>query len=90
MVLQNYSLLKPPAYMQQALDEIARENRLEFILPALFLIVVYTFLTVFSMFLMRKLIISASRKIEYALRKKLYHKLLSLDMVFFQKNETGP
>lgn len=89
MLLQNYSLIKTPAYMQIALDEITRKNRLEFIFPAIFLIVVYTLLTVISMFFMRKLFIGASRKIEYALRKKLYNKLLSLDMAFFQKNETG-
>jgi len=89
MLLQNYSLMKAPAYIQKVLDEITRKNRLDFILPAFFMIGVYTFLIVVSMFLMRKLIIGASRKSEYALRKKLYHKLLSLDMIFFQKNETG-
>ncbi len=89
MLVQNYSFMKSPAYMQQALDEITNANRLEVILEALLMVSLYTLLTVGSMFLMRKLIISSSRKIEHALRARLYHKLLALDMEFFQKNETG-
>lgn len=89
MILQNYSYMKAPVYMQQALDEITNANRFEVLLPFLLLILLYTVLTMVSMFLMRKLIIGASRKIEYALREKIYHKLLALDMAFFQKNETG-
>jgi ATP-binding cassette subfamily B multidrug efflux pump len=89
MLLQNYSYMKTPAYMQKALDEITRQNRLEHILSDLLMIVVYTGLTVVSMFLMRKLMIGVSRKIEYTLRETLYQKLLALDMEFFQKNETG-
>ena len=89
MLLQNYGYMKTPQYMQKALDEIVGENRFDLILPSLVLIVLYTTLTVVSMFLMRRLIIGVSRKIEYKLRDKLYQKILSLDMAFFQKNETG-
>jgi len=38
---------------------------------------------------MRKLIIGVSRKVEYELRERIYHKLLSLDYLFYQQNETG-
>ncbi len=89
MLLQNYGYMKAPFHMKQALDEIIGANRFKVIVPDLLMIAAYTVLTVVSMFLMRRLIISASRKIEYLLREKLYHKILSLDMAFFQKNETG-
>lgn len=89
MLAQNYGYMKTPVYMKKALDEIAGDNRFSVISSDLIMIAFYTLLTVVSMFLMRKLIIGVSRKIEYTLREKLYHKLLSLDMAFFQKNETG-
>ncbi len=89
MLLQNYGYLKSPFYMKKVLDEITGDNRLDVILFDLGMIVLYTAITFVSMVLMRKLIISASRKMEYALREKLYHKLLSVNMAFFQKNETG-
>ncbi len=89
MLLHNYGFMQTPIYMKKALDEITQANRFEVILPHLLLILAYTVVTVGSMFLMRKLIISASRRIEHALRKQIYHKLLALDMAFYQKNETG-
>ncbi|MBD3305306.1 ATP-binding cassette domain-containing protein, partial [candidate division KSB3 bacterium] len=89
MLLQNYGYMKSPAYMQQALDELTDANRVDVITQALLLVAAYTLLTVASMFLMRKLIIGVSRKIEYTLRAQLYQKFLSLDMAFFLKNETG-
>ena len=76
-------------YMKKVLDEITQANRFHVILPYLLLILAYTVLTVVSMFIMRKLIIGASRRIEYALREQIYHTLLALDMGFYQKNETG-
>jgi ATP-binding cassette subfamily B multidrug efflux pump len=89
MLLQNYGYMKAPASMQKALDEITGSNNLSAIWPELLLILFYTALTVISMFLMRKLIISASRKVEYELRAMIYRKLLAVDMAFFQKHETG-
>ncbi len=75
--------------MQKAIDEITAANRAGVILSHLLMIGFYTVLLVVSMFLMRKLIIGVSRKIEYQLREKLYQKLLALEMAFFLKNETG-
>ncbi|GAK55479.1 ABC transporter related [Candidatus Vecturithrix granuli] len=89
MLLQNYGYMKVPAYMQKAVDEISAANRFDVIFSHLLMIGFYTVLLVVSMFLMRKLIIGVSRKIEYQLREKLYQKLLAVDMAFFLKNETG-
>lgn len=89
MLLQNYGYMKAPAYMQKALDEITGANRFDLIVSHLMMVGFYTLVLVVSMFLMRKLIISVSRKIEYQLREHLYQKLLALDMAFFLKNETG-
>ncbi|MDY0094081.1 MAG: ABC transporter ATP-binding protein [Candidatus Vecturithrix sp.] len=89
MLLQNYGFMKVPTYIQKAVDEISTVNRLHVILSHLLMILVYTALLVVSMFLMRKLIIGVSRKIEYQLREKLYQKLLTVEMAFFLKNETG-
>lgn len=89
MLLQNYGYMKAPVYMQKAIDEITATNRAGVILSHLLMIGFYTVLLVVSMFLMRKLIIGVSRKIEYQLREKLYQKLLALEMAFFLKNETG-
>ena len=89
MLLQNYGFMKTPMYMQHVLDEITGQNRRALILNDLLLIAFYTILTVVSMFLMRKLIISASRKVEYELRGRIYRKLLAVNMRFFQENETG-
>ncbi len=89
MLLQNYGYMKAPVYMQKAIDEITAANRAGVILSHLLMIGFYTVLLVVSMFLMRKLIIGVSRKIEYQLREKLYQKLLALEMAFFLKNETG-
>ncbi|MCP4405173.1 MAG: ABC transporter ATP-binding protein [bacterium] len=89
MLTQNYGFMKTPMYMRQVLDEISGQNRRDLILNDLMLIAVYTIVTVLSMFLMRKLIISASRKVEYELRGQIYRKLLSVNMRFFQESETG-
>jgi ATP-binding cassette subfamily B protein len=45
--------------------------------------------TVLAMYIMRRLIIGASRRIEYSLRERIYERLLELDYSFFQAHETG-
>jgi ATP-binding cassette subfamily B multidrug efflux pump len=89
MLAQNFSYMKVPQYMREMLDEISGQNRAPVIQQKIFYIFLYTLILAVSLFLMRKLIIGVSRKIEYELRKKIYHKLLSLDYLFFQQNETG-
>lgn len=89
MILQNYGYSRVPLYMQKILDEIIGANRFSeirsYILYALF----FGALTAFCMYLMRRMIISVSRKIEYSLRQDLYEKILELDFEFYQKYQTG-
>jgi len=89
MLIQNYGYMKVPQYMREILDEIGGQNRTVVIRRSVFYIILFSFILGVSLFLMRKLIIGVSRKIEYQLRKKIYHKLLSLDYLFYQSNETG-
>jgi ATP-binding cassette subfamily B multidrug efflux pump len=89
MLVQNYSYMKIPQYMREMLDEISGQNRTPIIHKTIIYIILYTLILAGALFLMRKLIIGVSRKIEYELRKNIYHKLLSLDYLFYQKNETG-
>lgn len=89
MLLQNYCFMKVPQYIREILDEIGGQNRWPVISLDILNILLYTAGMAVSLFLMRKLIIGVSRKIEYLLREQIYHKLLSLDYLFFQQNETG-
>jgi ATP-binding cassette subfamily B multidrug efflux pump len=89
MLMQNFSYLKIPQYMQKILDEIGGQNRAPVIQSHIIHIFLYTVMMAAALFMMRKLIIGASRKIEYELREKLFHKLLALDYLFYQQNETG-
>ncbi len=89
MLVQNYCYLKVPLYMQIILDEISGKNRRAVIVTNSLYILIYTVILAVSLFLMRKLMIAVSRKIEYQLREKIYHKLLSVEYLFFQQNETG-
>jgi ATP-binding cassette subfamily B multidrug efflux pump len=89
MVVQNFSYMKVPQYMREMLDEIAGKNSAPAIRRTIFYMLLFTVVMAVSLFLMRKLIIGVSRKIEYELRECLYHKLLSLDYLFYQQNETG-
>jgi ATP-binding cassette subfamily B protein len=89
MLVQNYSYMKVPQYMREMLDEISGQNRTPIIHKAIIYIILYTLILAVALFLMRKLIIGVSRKIEYELRRNIFHKLLSLDYLFYQQNETG-
>jgi ATP-binding cassette subfamily B protein len=89
MLIQNFSYMKIPKYIQVILDEISGQNRGTVIRTNILYIFIFSAVMAISLFLMRKLIISVSRKIEYQLRKKIFHKLLSMDYFFFQRNETG-
>ena len=89
MLVQNYGYMKVPQYMREMLDEISGQNRFAVIRVDIINILVYTLMLAAALFLMRKLIIGVSRKIEYELRQSIYHKLLSLEYLFYQRNETG-
>lgn len=89
MLLQNFSYMKVPMYIRIILDEVGGRNRGSVIWTNIFYICIFTAVLAVSLFLMRKLIIGVSRKIEYRFREQIYHKLLSMDYLFFQQNETG-
>ncbi len=87
--IQNYSLVRIPVYMKGILDEIVNENRFFIIADMMSSILLFTFIEAVSLYLMRKIIISVSRKIEYKIRQKLFDTLLNFEYPFFLKNETG-
>lgn len=89
MILQNYGYSRVPLYMQKILDEIIGTNRFSEIMIYTLYALFFGMLTTFCMYLMRKMIISVSRKIEYSLRQDLYEKILELDFEFYQKYQTG-
>lgn len=89
ILIQNYSLVKIPVFMKGLLDEIIGENRFHMISEFMVKVMVFTFIEAISLYLMRKIIISVSRKIEYEIRKRLYNTLLGFEYPFFLENETG-
>ncbi len=89
MLLQNYGAVRVPAYFQKIIDELGAANRVGVIENLVLTACLYAAVSVVSMYLMRRLIIGASRDIEYGLREKIYDRLLELDYSFFQAHETG-
>ena len=89
MLVQNYCYLLVPEYMKRVLDEVTGPNRLPVITGDVLRAVLFTLVTGLSMYWMRKLIIGVSRKIEYDLRERLFHKLLGLDFGFYQSSQAG-
>jgi len=89
MLLQNYGYVRVPEFFKRTLDEITGANRAGVVLENLLWAGLVMVLTGGAMFLMRNLIIGASRKIEYELRERLYGRLLALDFTFYQANQTG-
>lgn len=75
--------------MRGMLDEITGANRLPVIMDNIKMALLFTTLTVISMYSMRKLIIGVSRKIEFQLRSDIFAKFLRLDAMFFRFRETG-
>ncbi len=89
MLVQNYGAVRVPTFVQKIVDEIAGGNRSD-VLVGLFLQAgLYAAGAVVSMYLMRRLIIGASRLVEFDLRRQIYDRLLELDHSFYQSHETG-
>lgn len=89
MFAQNYGAMRVPGYFQKILDEVTGANRWPVIVNLIAMAGAFAALSVVSLFMMRRLIIGASRRIEYRLRERIYHRLLELDYAFFQEHETG-
>jgi len=89
MLVQNYGAMRVPSYFQKILDEITGANRPAEIIHLIVIASIYAAVTVVSLYLMRRLIIGASRQIEYRLRERIYDRLLELDHSFYMAHETG-
>ena len=89
MLVQNYGAVRVPAYFQKILDELTGANRAGVIVNLVAMAGLFAAVTVLAMYIMRRLIIGASRRIEYSLRERIYERLLELDYSFFQVHETG-
>ncbi len=89
MLVQNYTAMRIPGYFQKIVDEIGGANRAGVIGSLLLGAAGFAAITVVSMFLMRRLIIGASRLVEYDLRERIYDRLLELEFSFYQSHETG-
>jgi ATP-binding cassette, subfamily B, multidrug efflux pump len=89
MLVQNYGAMRIPGYFQKIVDEIGGANRAEVIGSLLIGAGIFAAITVASMYLMRRLIIGASRLVEYDLRERIYDRLLELEYSFYQSHETG-
>src|SRR5208283_1781214 len=61
MLVQNYGAVRVPGYFQKILDEITGANRTAQVQSLVITACIYAAITVASMFLMRRLIIGASR-----------------------------
>jgi ATP-binding cassette subfamily B protein len=89
MLVQNYGAVRVPGYFQKILDELTHANRPAVIVNLLVMAGIYALITVVSLYLMRLLIIGASRRIEYSLRERIYDRLLELEHSFYMAHETG-
>ncbi|HEY9595846.1 MAG TPA: ABC transporter ATP-binding protein, partial [Spirochaetia bacterium] len=89
MLVQNYGAMRIPGYFQKIVDEIGGANRPNIILALLAGAGIFAAITVVALYLMRRLIIGASRLVEYDLRERIYDRLLELDYSFYQAHETG-
>ena len=89
MLAQNWAFARIPVWIQRLLDEIVGANRLPPVRAAALAATGFTVLAGGCMFLMRKLIIGVSRRIEYDLRDTLFRRLIGLEFGFFQRRRTG-
>jgi ATP-binding cassette subfamily B protein len=78
-----------PKYVQEAIDLIGEKVELDVLLNYVFIIIGLALSKGFFMFLMRRIMIGASRKIENDIRNDFFEKLTKLDVNFFHNNRTG-
>jgi ATP-binding cassette subfamily B protein len=87
--IQNYSLVKISEYIKLLYNEVAGSNiRTEVISLSAFFFM-WLAIAGISMFIMRNLIISVSRYIEFEIRDRIYNKLLVIEYMYFKNNNTG-
>ncbi|KAA3611077.1 MAG: ABC transporter ATP-binding protein [Calditrichaeota bacterium] len=87
--LSNFIGIVPPAIVKNAIDYIKDTVEINQLLKFAGLIIVFTALSGFFRFLMRRTVIVVSRLVENDLRNALFKKLQSLDRNWYQHNNTG-
>lgn len=89
ILIYNFSYSRVPDYMRIILEEVSDLNRGTVVLENTSWALLYLLLTCFFMYHMRNFIIGSSREVEYAFRKSIFEKLLSLPVEFYRKQQTG-
>lgn len=100
VALSNYFSVKVPQEIRKALDyiidktiktdpNVVPESYDADILRFAGIVIGFSLLMGFFLYLMRKTIIVMSRLIEYDMRKEIYEHYQKLDLAFYKKNKTG-
>lgn len=89
ITITNLISIIPPALVKDTIDYIKEGMDIDRLLYFALLIILITALSGFFRFLMRRTVIVGSRLVENDLRNDLFKKLQTLDMAWYQKNNTG-
>ena len=88
-IVSNISGIIVPLIIRNAIDSLSKNVQLIEIIKTSLLIVFISIIAGVCLFLTRRTIIVASRKIEYDLRNDFFSHLLKLDLKYFQNTSTG-
>ncbi|HQJ73946.1 MAG TPA: ABC transporter ATP-binding protein [Bacteroidota bacterium] len=88
-IVSNISGIIVPLIIRNAIDSLSKNVQLIEIIKTSLLIVFVSIIAGVCLFLTRRTIIVASRKIEYDLRNDFFSHLLKLDLKYFQNTSTG-
>lgn len=89
ITLANFFGIIPPAIVKRTIDYLKNDVLVTELLEYAGWIILFTIISGFFRFLMRRTVIVCSRLIENDLRNDLFKKLQTLDMNWYQKNNTG-
>ena len=89
VILSNTAAIVSPLLLKYAIDSLKLPSASGHLLSYSLLIVGFAFLEGVFLFLMRKIMIGASRYIEYDLRNDLFAHLLGLSRRYYQQHKTG-
>ena len=88
-IVSNISGIIVPLIIRNAIDSLSKNVQTIEIIKTSLLIVFISIIAGICLFLTRRTIIVASRKIEYDLRNDFFAHLLKLDLKYFQNTSTG-
>lgn len=89
ITLANLTGIVPPIYVKNTIDYFKEDVLVNKLLEFAGLIILFTAISGFFRFLMRRTVIVVSRLVENDLRNDLFAKLQTLDRNWYQKNNTG-